>query len=433
MYNTKVKILKKAVLVFTLLAVGMFTACGRRQEAEDKEPEGAEMVRGENNGAAGSSAEGSLASGNSGSAASAASGTSSAETDTASSQTGTSSAGSRQVTEMKNTFGEYCIAEQTFEVELSEYSGKVWFVPFAPEKGGQDFHIQIIQDGEVLTEIKTYYVPEELEGEKFDSLDAVAFYDVNFDDNTDIVLIETYGGISFAAVYYGYGDHVYGDNAYFISQNRLSENISKQVKTLTIPNIRSFLSDGKKNGEFSSYQEAYQMVSRLYELEWGDVGEQEYDLIYVDDNDIPELVAGVTGYYVSLYTYSNGKVYTLMDNWGYGAMGNAGYEYAPRMNNMRNYNADFAGAIMYTTYMNITLGRQPMIDVLVQIETYNFDDANGNGIPDQSEEASMGYYIVSYIGGEEITAEEAASYDLGEYEYIEGKMSFDELQSKLAY
>ena len=424
MYNTKRKIYKYAAITFVLLAVGMITACGGQQESEKRELESFEIVHGENDGATDGNAEGFLAPESS-----------NAE---ASGESGASSVTDQQAAEFKNTFGESCIAEQTFEVELSEYSGKVWFVPFAPEKGGQDFHIQIIQDGEVLTEIKTYYVPEELESEKFGSLDAVAFYDVNYDDNTDIVLVETYGGISFAAVYYGYGDYVYGDKAYFISQNRLSENISKQVDTLTIPNIRSFLSGGKKNGEFTSYQEAYKMVAKLYELEWGDTGGQEYDLIYVDDSDIPELVAGVTGYYVSLYTYDNdsGKVYTLMDNWGYGAMGNAGYEYLPKMNILRNYNSDFAGAIMYTTYMNMTLGKQPMIDVLVQIETHNFDDVNGNGIPDQSEEASMGYYSVSYINGEEITAEEAASYDmgaLGEFEYIEGKMSFDELQSKLAH
>lgn len=425
MYNTKRKIYKYAAITFVLLAVGMITACGRQQESEKRELESFEIVYGENDGAADGNAEGTLTPENGNKAASAESGTSSAE--------------AQRVAELKNTFGEYCIAEQTFEVELSEYSGKVWFVPFAPEKGGQDFHIQIIQDGEVLTEIKTYFIPEELEGEKFGSLDAVAFYDVNYDDNTDIVLIETYGGISFAAVYYGYGHYVYGDTAYFISQSRLSETISKQVETLTIPNIRSFLSGGKRNGEFTGYQEAYKAVSRLYELEgWGNLGEREYDLIYIDGNEIPELVAGVTGFYVSLYTYDNdsGKVYTLMDDWGYGAMGNAGYEYLPGMNILRNYNSDFAGGIVYTTYMNMTQGDRPMIDVFVQIETHNFDDVNHNGVPDQSEEASMGYYSVSYINGEEVTAEEAASYDmgtLGEFEYIEGKMSFDELQSKLAH
>lgn len=434
MCNTKGKKLNKVAIILVLFAVGMFTACGRQQESESKEPENSETVRGENVGAADGNAEGALTPENGNKATSAESGTSSAESSAASSQAGISSAEDQRAADLKNTFGEYCIAEQTFEVELSEYSGKVWFVPFAPEKGSQDFHIQIIRDGEVLTEIKTYYVPKELESEKFGSLDAVAFYDVNFDDNTDIVMIETYGGINFAAVYYGYGGDRYENGGYFLSQSQLSENVSKQVDTLTIPNIRSFMSDGKKNGEFSSYQEAYEMVSRLYELEWGDTeGREEYDLIYVDDNDTPELVAGLTGYYVSLYTYDNGKVYTLMDTWGYGAMGNAGYEYVPRMNSLRNYNADFAGAIMYTTYMNMSLGNQPMIDVSVQIKTYNYDDANNNGMPDQSEEASMGYYSVSYIDDRQITDEEAASYDLGEYEYIEGKMSFDELQSELAH
>ena len=438
MYHTYEKIVKKAAVVFTLLAVWIFTACGRQQavntDSADKEPDSYEILYGEADGVsgAGDDNESAMTQGNSEPSASAESGTSSADFADAASQAATSSAETQRAADFKNTFGEYCIAEQTFEVELSEYSGKVWFVPFAPEKGGQDFHIQIIQDGEVLTEIKTYYVPEELESEKFGSLDAVSFYDVNYDDNTDIVLIETYGGISFAAVYYGYGDYVYGDKAFFISQSRLSENISKQVETLTIPNIRSFLSDGKKNGEFTGYQEAYKMVARLYELEWGDTGgREEYDLIYVNDDEIPELVAGLTDYYVSLYTYDNdsGKVYTLMDTWGYGAMGNVGYEYVPRMNSLRNYNTDFAGAIGYTTYM--TVSQQYVIDVVVQIKTYNYDDVNGNGMPDQSEEYSMGYYSVSYIDDREITDEEAASYDLGEYEYIIGKMSFDELQSKL--
>lgn len=43
--------------------------------------------------------------------------------------------------DMKEKFGENCISEQTFEVELSEYGGKVYFVPFAPEKETQEFRI----------------------------------------------------------------------------------------------------------------------------------------------------------------------------------------------------------------------------------------------------------------------------------------------------
>ncbi len=331
----------------------------------------------------------------------------------------------RKPEEMKQRFGADCIAEQTFEVELSEYDGKVWFVPYAPSVGNPAFRMHIIQNGKVLKEIEGY-VPESLREETFAGLDAVSFFDVNYDDITDIVIIETYGNTSFAAVYYGYNDD-YGAGSYFLSQEDLSGNISSQVEPLTVPNIRGFLSGGKKNGEFSSYQEAYRAVSRLYDME--DSNGRTYDLIYVDGDDIPELAAGYNGYYVSLYTFDGGKVYTLMDDWGYGAMGNAGYEYVPGDNRLRNYNNDYAGAVLYTTFM--TVAPQRRIDISAEITTLNFDDVNGNGLPDESEMESVGKYSVNYMDGKEISEEEYASYNQGEYVYIQGKMSLEELLEKL--
>lgn len=335
---------------------------------------------------------------------------------------------------MKEMFGEYCISDQTFEVELSEYSGKVWFVPFAPSQDNPDFSIQIIQNGEVLANLRSY-VPETLKGQKFTSLDAVSFFDINYDDATDIVLIETYGDTSFAAVYYGFTEDAYDFERHFFSQDLLSENITKEVQQLTIPKIRSLISD-KRNGEFSDYKEAYRAVSQLCRLEqetdnqdsiikW----EEKYELIDIDGDDIPELAAGVSGYFVSLYTYRNGKVYTLMDEWGYGAMGNAGYEYCPGKNSLRNYNADMAGGIMNTTYM--TVNDKYSIETVAYIVTYNWDDANRNGALDPEEEASYFNYSVSYIGDREVTEEEILSYDLGEYQYIDPDMSFDDFRAAL--
>ena len=190
--------------------------------------------------------------------------------------------------------------------------------------------------------------------------------------------------------------------------------------------------DGKEEpvpegGTNTGYREAYEEISRQCELEEG--GDLQYNLIDVDGNEIPELAAVKNGYYASLYTYDNGKVYNLMDRWAYGAMGNSGYEYCPGKNSLRNYNTDYAGAILYTTYM--TIGSQHTIDTVAEIVTYNFDDANGNGIPDEEEEGSMGYYSVSYINGAEASNEECAAYKAGEYEYIQGVMSGDELRAKL--
>lgn len=327
---------------------------------------------------------------------------------------------------LKKRFGENCITEQTFETELSEYNGSVFFVPLAPSGGNPEFTVRLMQGDRILTEIQPY-VPAGLSGQAFQSLDAVSFYDVNYDGNTDVVWIATYGTTSVASVYYGHGSDAEDYDPYFTAQEALSDRISAQVTPLTVPGIRTFLSNGKKNGQFSGYREAYEAVGRLCELEAAE--ETMYDLIDFDADDIPELVAGVNGYYTSLYAYSGGTVYTVMDRWPYGVMGNAGYEYCPGENRLRNYNNDYAGAIVYTTYMEI--GDSHTMNTVAEIKTLNFDDANQNGVPDEDEMDSIGRYGVSYIDGREASQEECAALDAGEYVFIQGTKRFEELRSLL--
>lgn len=182
------------------------------------------------------------------------------------------------------------------------------------------------------------------------------------------------------------------------------------------------------------WREAYAAEAEQFGLEFpeqnGGGARILYSLIDFDGDDTPELAAVLDGYCVSLYTYADGEVYMLMDRWAYGAMGNAGYEYCPGKNSLRNYNSDYAGLIMYTTYMSIS--PDYTMEMTAQIETYNFDDVNGNGVPDENEYDSAFNYCVSYYDGEEISDEAAAAFDAGEYEYIEGTMSFDELIGALA-
>lgn len=285
--------------------------------------------------------------------------------------------------------------------------------------------MHLIQNDNVLAALDAY-VPEELAGEPFGSLDAVSFYDINFDGNTDILLIETYGNTTFAAVYYGFDRDGEDYERYFAVQDELSRQITAQVKELTVPGIRKFLGDTRKNGRFAGYQEAYQAVGQLWQRSQDNV---TFDLIYVDKDETPELAAGVEGYYVSLYTYSDGEVYALMDQWSYGAMGNAGYEYAPKKNNLRNYNTDYAGAIVYTTYMAVK--EDHSLETVAEIKTVNFDDANENGVLDEEEMDSVGYYGVSYLNGQEASEAEFAGFDAGEYGMIHGTMSLKELEMEL--
>lgn len=336
------------------------------------------------------------------------------------------STGVAEVEELQKRFGENCITDQTFEAELSEYDGKVWFVSYEPTVENTEHSMQIVQDDKVLTEVRAY-VPEELSGEQFKSLDAVSFYDVNYDNCTDIVTIATYGNKTFAAVYYGFAADAVEYDMYFLSQENLSDRITAEVSELTIPKLRAFLAAGKKNGKFADYREAYEAVVRLCELE--DTSDSGYNLIYVDGDGIPELVSGKSGYYVNLYTYHDGRVYTLMNHWGYGAMGNAGYEYCPKENRLRNYNNDYAGAIWYATYMK--MNERYSLETVAQIQTFNFDDANGNKKPDENEQASMGYYSKSYMDGKEVTEAECSVWDEGGFEYIEPCMSLADLRAAL--
>lgn len=333
--------------------------------------------------------------------------------------------------EIKNRFGENCISEQTFEVELSEYDGKVWFVPYAPAEEAQQPEIQIVQDGEILTTLQPY-VPDRLAGQSFTSIDAVAFWDINYDNYTDIALIETYGNTAFAVVYYGFAHDEEEYYRYFDVQWDLSDMISDKASPVTIAGIRDLLGN-KKNGEFTSYQEAYTQIVKLWELTYGSEVygvDLTYDLIYVDGDDIPELVISDNGFWVTLYTYHDGRTYALMDYWSYGVMGNVGYEYIPKGNRLRNYNSDYAGAVRYTTYMS--MNDRHSLETATQIITYNFDDANGDGYPDADEQDSIGYYSVSYVDGVEITDEQYAAYDAGEYEYIVGEMGLEEMMKELA-
>ena len=179
------------------------------------------------------------------------------------------------------------------------------------------------------------------------------------------------------------------------------------------------------------WREAYMETAAQCEQEFPpqEGGGMKYDLIDFDGDEIPELAAGMDGYFVSLYTYRDGEVCTLMDCWGYGAMGNYGYEYCPGKNSLRNYNSDYAGAIMYTTYMAID--DSCSLETTAEIKTLNFDDVNGNGVPDENELAAAGAYGVSYINGKEATPAECAACDAGRYEYLEGSMTAGELQEKL--
>lgn len=175
------------------------------------------------------------------------------------------------------------------------------------------------------------------------------------------------------------------------------------------------------------YQTAYADIVAEFERLFPD-DDYTYNLIYFDEDDTPELVTALPCA-INMYTYDSGKIYTLIDDWGFGAMGNPGYEYFPHKNVLRNYNADYAGAIVYETYLKITENKELDYYYKKSLTSWLFDDKDGNGYPSDDELVDEPLY---YYGDKKITEEEYRSYIIeGEYEYIEGKMSLEEILNEL--
>ena len=168
-----------------------------------------------------------------------------------------------------------------------------------------------------------------------------------------------------------------------------------------------------------AYAQAY--IEKINEYESEEDG-FEYDLIYLDEDDIPELAAGRTGYNVSVYSFFSGVLYTIMDDWAYGAMGNAGYEYIPKKNVIRNYNSDLAGAIVYEAYYQIDENYELQLYYDEVLSIWMFKDLNENYMMDEGEYNDTDLYY--YFGEKEISQEEYNSYLIvGDYESICGRES----------
>lgn len=149
--------------------------------------------------------------------------------------------------------------------------------------------------------------------------------------------------------------------------------------------------------------------------------ELKYDLVYLDEDGVPELVMGHPGYFVSVYQYAEGTLYCLGE-WSYGVMGNHGYEYVPRGNVICNYNADLAGAIMYVWYGRLGASREIESYYDEPLSMWLFRDENGNYQMDEDEPyADERFY---YYGDREITPEEFHAYLIpGDYQPLVGSQS----------
>ena len=267
-----------------------------------------------------------------------------------------------------------CDMAQSFDVEMPQYDGLVRFLTY-PDPEETTF--VLTKGGKLLTELSAWV------STGFDNyltaVAAVSFFDFDADGRTDILVIGDSNDGRHALLY-----QAVTDGSEYVWFADLDEAKAKQIGgDMTVAGIRQALTGGQTP---ANWQDAYAQIAKLYQLA---SDEYRYDLIYADGDDIPELVADLGGYGMTLFTWENSHTRCLMNHWGYGAMGNHGYSYAPGKGLYYNSNADYAGAILYEYYMSKHEEGEITTDYWVRHN--NFNDADGDGEPSQEELETYGY------------------------------------------
>lgn len=215
-----------------------------------------------------------------------------------------------------------------------------------------------------------------------------------------------------------------------LAVNDIKSNLAKTLETEDFSTTNNTNTEAVKDNRESTnglmdYKMAY--AQKVRELAADDT--IQFSLIYLTGNKIPELVAEHHGYDVSVFAWADGEIVTLMDQWAYGAGGNIGYEYLPGNNIIRNYNMDYAGAVIYELYFTVNDSHEVIELLDEELSIWYFRDINEDGEIDEDEYCDDPIF---YYGDTEVSEEEYDSYQVkGDFETIRGELSSEEILAQL--
>ena len=206
------------------------------------------------------------------------------------------------------------IEDQTFEVTLKPF-GKVRFESYQPdaEEPLADVTFAIVKDEEVVSTLPGVFENNIRANEMFNQVEAVSFLDYNQDGWDDIIIICSYSPASGPDVGTGYSEvRIYSgsEDGTFTFEEELSNDANSALAEKTIQSVKGFIGVGRTESSVAddvSFQHAY--VEYLQNAEEEDPFEG-YALIYLDDDDIPEVVevGSFEAMGCKILNYSNGEV-----------------------------------------------------------------------------------------------------------------------------
>ena len=163
----------------------------------------------------------------------------------------------------------------------------------------------------------------------------------------------------------------------------------------------------------------------------------KYELIFLNDDNIPELVASEEDEWVELYTFVDGKVKAIEIDSNdshrlvIGKDGNQAYEYIPKTGIVHNLSSDYVGLIYKYNYKLLS-SKMKLEDVYSEemIEIH-FEDINSNFIPDDDERYSqdISYY---FFGKKQLSEEKFIDYMIeDDYENLVGTKNAEDMKYEL--
>ena len=213
--------------------------------------------------------------------------------------------------------------------------------------------------------------------------------------------------------FYTIDDEVYWIHCTYTAsdKDKYSPIFEKIIASYAVATDTSLLQETSTVFEDDIIREAYSQKIRELAAENSDM---TFSLIDLTADDVYELVADKSGYYVNIYSYDNGSVVPIVEERGYGTGGNYGYSYLPGRNILSNEDMDGAGSLLYTSYYCVDSGHR-----LLQLYNNN----------------SLLYEYPSgfFLGDSEISESEYKDYMIyGDYSYITGTFTADEILTQLS-
>ena len=273
--------------------------------------------------------------------------------------------------------------QQTFDIDLSWEDKTCRFITYqGSEANDQTAHMIITCDGKIVDWLSTTIYPSYSE-EYIDiiTVAAVGAFDFNADGLTDIVVVADCNDGQRHMALYETSAGYYNDDGYYLTLlSDTSDWLEGFVSgELNLPNIKAYLLGDNTSGSYDTWKDAYGQLIKIDNSEYYSM----FSLAYLDNDEIPELVLDQVGYRLRVYTFKDGHAQQIGYDLSYGTGGNGGYEYASKKNCIRYYSTDYAGVIGYTNYLSKDNDDKLVTDYSITVN--NYDDLNGNGLPDDDE------------------------------------------------